>query len=394
MSDATMQQVMSNDPDTNISVGSGSPTFDDFDSMTTARQNLEEEVTGVKPKETTPILESTGEPIKPPTSQKSALTPEEKAAENIEKDKEIEATSGPQADKAEVKMLKALNGDAPMDIPHDLQIPTKVDGQMQNVSLEELQRDYNGRTVWDKKFSELDVHRREIKEKEYVISQHQAKLDKFKELAKSDNPLDSMNYLLDLTDQDSYTYMKSLRDKLIPDMEAYAAMTDEERRAHDLSLENESLKKRQETLAETREYEQTQAELLKRINTVRASQDISEDDFRLAYEELAKEGVENIDPELVGRYISEKQAVHLAESVLTTVNPDLVKDQATYDEMIRVVKANPELKKEDLVEIATEVYGDKDTKIINEKIGTKPTGQQKPVGTNEEAGAMFSDWED
>jgi hypothetical protein len=63
---------------------------------------------------------------------------------------------------AKAKLLEFLVDGKSVKIPETAPIEVKVDGKVEKISIAELKKNYSGKVVYDKKFQELDVEKREF----------------------------------------------------------------------------------------------------------------------------------------------------------------------------------------------------------------------------------------
>ena len=137
-----------------------------------------------------------------------------KEAESVEEKAEIEVSeesSESQQTAAEIK--KAIYGmmnDQKIELDPGVKFKQKVDGEEQEVSLQELLNDFSGQKGWQKKFTELDKERQT-----YLKDASQVKevLTQFASKAKT-APVEAFEYLAEMAGLNPLEFRKQLRNQV------------------------------------------------------------------------------------------------------------------------------------------------------------------------------------
>jgi hypothetical protein len=275
-----VESQMSGDPDTTISVTGGSPNFDDLDSIEQARESFKES-RGIKNK-------SDSEPkkeAKKESKKKEAKEPKEDVAV-VEKKVDMESMS-PDPNAAEIKMMQLMDGDNPIEINADSTIPITIDGEETSISIDELRNQFSGKVAYDKRFQELNSARKSF---ETDRNSFMEKVTEFQKMYNGDvegkGAVDAMLYLVDSLGGNSHNFYKGLRQELVPRMEEYLMMSDDQRAAYDAQRENEFLQNQLQSREERYAQEQSSRELESQIARVREAVGVDEDGFNEALNEL------------------------------------------------------------------------------------------------------------
>ena len=375
MSDvALFDSQIDGDSDATIDVSSSAPTFDDFDSAEEAREQYIES-------KTQEVKEREGKKGEPKVEAKKAETQETRAEDAQKKedaDKDVDPSMAPDPEKTMFKMVKgaSLSGD-PYDLPQDLSVPVKVDGELTEVRVQDLINDFSGKTSWDRKFSELDVQRKTYeKEKEQTFDI----INGFSSLAKEGKVVDAMKYLVDMTGANSHDFHVSLRNAMLPEIENYLYMSDDERAAHDTALEAQYLKQQIATQKEEQQHQTQRWETEREAVQVRERLGVSGEEYEGAVKFLQSQGVE-ATPEVVGQYYNNLSALNKSEELLSTIDDSLGTNEELKVEVAQIINSGEFTESEVLAQLK-ELYGNQDAKAVSQKIAeAKPKTPTDAVKT-------------
>lgn len=252
--------------------------------------------------------ESKGEKkdVLPPKAE-AALKAGDKKESKVEKKDEKPAPKEPgkkeETAKLEAKKIKAKRGDAELDLEEDIVFSVPVNGKDEPVSLKDLRENYSGKVAWDKKFSEGDRVQREFQKKTDFLE------TKIKSIFEEKDPEVRMYRMAELSGKNPLEVRKQFLHDNLQILEKYYSMTEDERKQADLEAENRYLKHQHETQRQTDSLRQTQVELEKKVDSLRATHQIGKDEFADRYsllETLVKEGkLENdkINPDFIAETI-------------------------------------------------------------------------------------------
>lgn len=355
-------------------------TFQDLDSSMEARSTNE-----LRPKDDPQNTAPKAEKKEPRVTKEKAKEPKdgEKAAKDggakedkEASDKEVDPSLGPQDDKAEVKFAKAKHGNDDVQIPTDTVFKQKVDGKLEDVSLQELLNDYSGRTNWDRKNSQLDVKARDFDTK---VNTLQSNINEMFELSQSD-PMVLIDHLCKIAGFETETFNRQFINGLANFTEEYAKMSDVEKENYHLKRKNDhserQLRKRDESAAK----ERTQKEAQAKEAEVSAKFKMTEDDVK-----RARSGLESFTKEK-GHTIEDVVSFHrasLAIDALTEVDEELASDEAVVDRLSKIAMDESDFGLQDLVDIAQHLWGNKpkEAKTLSRKLQkseAEPKVQAKP----------------
>lgn len=300
---------------------------------------------------------------KPPKEDK----PKDEDGDKKDGEKEQVEEKKPEQEGPKGKTFKAKVGDDRVEIPDDALIRVKVDGKFEEVSLNDLARNYNGKQSWESKRSEVDnelkTYRAEkesfSKEKEAVASHLTTVVELVDKALKGEaNPFDAVNYLLDLTGKNTLDYQKAALNNLMDEVENLQSMDDVERELYWQKKEAEYLKKQLEsskgmsdTLHKSREQEN-------QTKSLRDAHGISEEQFASAQAELTDLGVNDITPEKVVQYAKVIPYVQKGEDMVKPFLEDI--GEARVDGVVQIVAESlmsGEFTEAEIIETLENTYG-------------------------------------
>jgi len=391
-SDAFMEAKMDGERDGSIQVsGSKGVDFDALDSIEATRQEYVESKNDKLAKNKIPG--ATNEKGNGKGSKESGEETSEESSEEASKEGVVENKSQKAAEQKARKIIKALDGDSYLDIPHDANVPVKIDGKVIHVPVADLISNFSGKTSWDRKFSEVDKKEKIFKkEKEQIFSHFKT----MKEHMDSNNPMEAFSYLVDTLGGDKHTFRKAMRDSFTPEILSLYNMTEEERHAHEVKSESEMLRDRlSRTEAERNRYAQEKA-LFSKVQDTKRQLGISDEQWDLASESLSELGHENTEPEFVRDYILAKNAVSRVDSVMNQIAPGVELPTEQSDKIVRFVMEDPGVTDEDLDYIIRQATAIDSRKMqtLNDKAAIQPKKPVYNANSTPEKPEFFTDYED
>lgn len=325
---------------------------------------------------------------------------EEKSEDEEEEAKELEKKA---KSKLRIKMADGL-----YNIDPDSTIRVKVDGENQDVPVQELINNYSGKVAYDAKFNELKNEKKEVETLNKNLKAEQSRLLEFVNTALSPlkdntkNPMDSLLYLVEMSGEDPYNAYKRLIESNLKEVDELLNMNETERQLYFMKKKDElhgnMNKKRQERLASERNFNQT----VQKVDELRKSYNVSEDEFVEASEEfetlLKDSGVDvnTITNEQIVEFASLKP--HIAK-VKTLLEPfeDNVPEGKYGDEVAKFSRAlrNKELEEKEVAEILKRRYSvEEDVKELNTKVyKQKEQKARKPAQEETKGFESFDDWD-
>lgn len=253
----------------------------------------------------------------------------------------------------ELRKLKAKFGEEEYELPEEALISHKVDGEEVEVSLKDLKQNYAGKVAWDKKFSELGSEKKAYLEERQMVESYIAE---FKGYADNGDFSGAMEFLAQLSGHNPLDFKRQLREQVIENHKALLNMDEEQKKAYELSEENEFLKRQQESAKNLSEEQQTVMELQNQIKSFQEAQSVSDEELLAAYDDLRENYDGEIGFDTIQEYVSTSRAYQKTEDALSQVIDDVSDDVLV--EVANIVIENPEFEAEDIIDIVSEAYPD------------------------------------
>jgi hypothetical protein len=333
--------------------------------------------------------------------EKESEEDEEKSEEDKEKEEKAKKDS---------KKLRMRMGNELFNVDSEATFKVKVDGELMEVPVQELINNYSGKTAWDKKFTEIGKEKKVLEtEKAQILSQKQELSEHVKKAIaplkdKDANPLDSLMYLVEISGEDPYTAYRRIMEANLEEISTLMDMTETERELHFHKKKDELHSSIARKRQEAQQKEQTFKQVVQKVDQLRQSFNVSEDDFVDASEELeriyteAKLDVNNITEEAIVDYASLRPHIATVKELIAPYEDNLSEQKygdvvATLSRYLRdgktdvaavkeILKRNYSVE-EDVKELNTKVY---------QKQGAKP--KSKVSKDSEPSGLeSFDDWD-
>lgn len=367
-----------------VNSGSGPVSFDELEEVTKAPKKAKKE----EPKEEKAEKVEKSKDLTSDTDKgKKAESKEAKEPKAEPKESKEEAKASEVPEKPPRKTIKAKYADTELDLDEEALVPVKINGKEELVQIKDILGNYSGKVAWDKKFSELDVNRKNIAAQELKVKEIS---NAIKSIYDEQDPQIKMFRMAQLAGIDPVEFRQKFFNENISLLEKYYSMTEDERKADALAYEASIHKHRADTLEKSVKEKEAYEALQTKVAQLRERHQISESDFVDAYDRLeaqAKNG--QIDPKLITpEYIIE--AVQLdrlwgaASEKLEALELDW--NQQTKIQNLQKLVTNAHqlgLKPEDMAEMVDELWGIKKAqKKIEEK---KKQNQEFTSGKKEVA---------
>lgn len=214
---------------------------------------------------------------------------EEESEELVAKDDKQEETE--EEKKAKSKLRIKMNGEL-FNVDSDATFKVKVDGQIEEVPVQELINNYSGKTAWDKKFTEIGKEKKALEFEKAQVTDQKNKLVEHVNKAlnplkdPNKNPLDSLLYLVEMSGEDPYTAYRRIMESNLEELSSLMDMSETERELYFHKKKDELHGKvHKQRLAKAQE-DQVFNQTLQRVNELRQAHNVSEDQFVDASEEL------------------------------------------------------------------------------------------------------------
>lgn len=274
---------------------------------------------------------------------------DDKSDEEEESDRE--ETPG---DKPRGKTIRVKDGDEKLDISEDADIPVKIKGRKEFVSLKELRDNYSGHRAWSDEMSQVKAKSQEYEEKfENLQSERQGMVDHFTKIGEmihsgfedpESDPLAAMKYLVDLSGQNVLEFEKRMLEHYGSIAGSFSQMSEAEQNLYWTQRENQILKDSQAAKAKESEARTAQEQRQQKISQVMVEHGISEEDFEVAKSEISEAGYDlnNVTPEQVCKWSACKPLLEEASELVSQFSDDLDDNQmdalvsGTVDTMYKI----------------------------------------------------------
>lgn len=324
--------------------------------------------------------------------EKKTFDDEEEGEEEEVEAKEDEELDPKAEEKKESKKIRMRMGDELYNIESEATVKHKVDGEMVDVSIQELLNNYSGKVAYDKKFTEIGKEKKTIesekalvtREKEVLNNHLRQALDPIKD--KTKNPMDSLLYLVEMSGEDPYAAWRRIIESNLEELGQLIDMPEVERELYYHKKKDELhgnvAKKRQEKVTKEQAFNQA----IQKVDSLRQTYNVTEDDFVDASEELesiykdAKLDANSITDEAIVDYASLKPHIAKVKELIAPYEENISEGKygdvvAQLSRYLRDGKADEAAVKtilkrnfsveEDVKELNTKVYqkGEKTKKV-------------------------------
>ena len=286
---------------------------------------------------------------------------EETDAEEDEADEDEadEAENTPNVPESET--FRGVSGEEDYDIPEDLTLSVKVDGEDKQVNIKELMENYSGKVAYDQKFTELQIERETHKTS---LDSFNANAKNFDNLVKEGKAQEALDIVLESAGLEKNTFVNAYISQLAPTIAKFMDMTPQEREQQQVQQQTDYYKNQLEKVQENHKVESMSRQMKADIEKTLGTHSIDLERFELLQKELmqfSQEGKlakEKITPKFVGEYHKMVVQDELAREVLDSVKEGLSTDKAAFDYLIALQQHNPDMKKEDLLSSAEKAFLD------------------------------------
>lgn len=217
----------------------------------------------------------------------------EDEGESEESEEEKDITKAAADEKG--KKLRIKVGDDYYSLDSNAQMKVKIDGQNQDVSIQDLVNHYSGKVAWDKKFTEIGNEKKTLMAQKQVLESEkyemkqvfQPAIDAIKDPTK--NPNEALILLaekLDSTGELAYAIEKRLLEANLDTLVELSTMSEVEQNAYFLKKQNERLLKSSEKRKMSELEAQKSNQLRAQVDQIREAYGVSVDQYSEAFEEL------------------------------------------------------------------------------------------------------------
>lgn len=230
----------------------------------------------------------------------------------------------------------------------------KVDGEEQDVSLEELKSNYSGKVAYDKKFNELNLER---KQHEAEITEINNYINHFAGLMKEGDALGAMSYFAEFGGMAPHEFKQQLIKAILPEIQRYQEMDPQEIDLEYKTEEAEYYRKQMESDRQLSAQQQANQELSAKENSLREAHYFSSEEWDQA-SAYVKEHLEDksaYSPELVRDFMVNEKA----ENAVEAVDASLLDNSVFMAAFEKLVYETPEANHDDLVTHLKSLYEEK-----------------------------------
>lgn len=283
----------------------------------------------------------------------------------------------------------------------------KIDGEIEEVSLQDLKNDYSGRKAIAQRFTELDKEKKQLYNERSLIEKH---IGTFAEKAKSGDIMAGVGYLAEIAGIPPYVFKEQLIAASRPEVERRYQLSEQEQQKELLSAELDYMKAQKESETKRQAAEQTKQELQTQVNSVRETHGITEEIWDQAYKALDKELPPEADltiDDVRDRSLDIK-ATALSTNLLSEFNEVSEDAQGTLK---KIILDNPNFTEDDLKGIiqasldkAKSEAEETKAKELGSKLKTKVKTSAKPAKSKDNNNnnsqlngidiAAIDDWDD
>ena len=332
---------------------------------------------------------------------------EEEEKEEKEEEEETDEEK-PKSPKSDAKKLRMKMGDELFNVDSNATFKVKVDGDLQEVPLQELINNYSGKTAWDKKFTDLGKERKahelevaNLTTKQRILADHLTTITSTIKDANK-NPLDALMYIVELSGEDPYTAYRRIMESNLDELSNLMDMSETERELYFHKKKDELhtsvAKKRQDMYQREQSFNQA----VQKVDALRQSYNVSEDQFVDASEELEsiyKEAgldVNNITEEVVVDYASLRPHIETVKELIAPYEENIAESKygdvvSNFARYLRDGKADLKTVKEIL---KRNFSVEEDVKELNTRVYKKQEKSPKSRTLNEGKKKDFETFDD
>ena len=330
-------------------------------------------------------------------SKKSEKSKKEDEEEEVEEEEteELEESKSEKEDEEEKpkSKLRMKMGEELYNVESDATFKVKVDGKTLDVPVQELINNYSGKVAWDKKFTELgkekkhlEVEKKQITKERDTLLEHVNKVIAPLKDKENGNPLESLLYLVEMSGEDPYNAYRRIMEANLNELSDLMDMSEVERELYFHKKKDDLHGKVAKNRMTRAEQERAFSQTLQKVDELRKSYNVTEDEFADASEELESllkgQGLDTnqitaeniVDYASLKPHISKVQKLvlpfqdNIAEEKYGDVVSDLARNlrDGNLDEkaVTELLKRNFSVE-EDVKELNTKVYSKK--KVVSSK---------------------------
>lgn len=266
--------------------------------------------------------------------KQEAQKPEEPEDSNSLKLKELDIADVNKA-LTQGKKITYKIGDLAQDIDNTAVFKHTVDGKEVDINLQELLNQYAGKVAYDKKFQELSTERIKYTKDKEITEKY---IRDFYDIAQKGDALGAMEYLAQLSGSSPLEFKKVLKNQLFPEFEKWQQAPEETRKYMEMEEENSFLRRQRESESAKIQSQKAYQELESRISTVQKTFNVTDQDLVVAYDTLiSKYSKEQVTPDLLNAYFTEKSALDKSESLIKNIDESLLTNDSVIDKVCDLI---------------------------------------------------------
>lgn len=283
--------------------------------------------------------------------------------------------------KAAKKTYKGKLADArELDLDEDAEFMVKINGQDVPVKASDLFSNYSGKVAWDKKFNELNVKNIGLQKDLGRLTNIKGQI---KAMFEEKDPNVRLFKMAEIAGVSPVEFRKQTFDTMMKDLETYALMSDDEKKARDLEFENSYLKYNSEAQAKALATHQAQQAVESKVSQLLTQHKVPKEAFVQRYDDLlqlsqqqkeflAKEGKfkdGEPTPEFMIETIQKDALWDASVDALSGVKLNMKPEEASQKLLMLVDEAHRNgFGPEDMPELVSEIWGKGRAKsVVDEK---------------------------
>jgi len=277
--------------------------------------------------------------------------------DQVSVDKSMEDKSADEVEQEIINLIKAKSGEKEYEIDENAMFSIKIDGEDVDVSLSDLRSNYSGKTVWDRKFSELDTERKAYLDDKSNV---EAYVNEFAALAGSGDKMKALEFLATISGQDALQFRRDLRSQVMEEVLVRQQMNEDQVKALELQEELDFVKRSQESAHQSKIASQTTMEVQNQVMGMQEAYGLSDQGLVELYDGVInKYGSDLTDGQIMQALQQEADygiAMEGAGELLGNLDTELV-NQENMGAVADLILSNPDFTEEDFTEIIQEAFG-------------------------------------
>lgn len=309
---------------------------------------------------------------------------EDEVIENIEPESKEKL---PATDK-KTKTYKLKNGDVNVALRDDTIVPLKVNDKLEEITFKELVANYSGKVDYTRKYGEFYNERKAFHTERDTI---QGRVDQFYTMAVKDkNPRQAIEYLAEAMGADPGETWNNLVNPIKEMILSLKDLSPEQIAAREKDEELDYLRRKEQGRRDDTLKTREKTETIEQIKATQTEFQMTPEQFKTCYEDLYSEAkktgfdVEKLTPKMVGDYFQIIDRKSKVKEITESVSKDSQTRTKISQELYDVWTKHPEMKLDDIRDIAARAYGDKGPsklakRVVRDKKEQTKTPQIEPI---------------